>query len=1367
MNNHIKTSHGIAIIGTCFLITLFFINWAGRQIDSYVLSVPISPSSQIAAVSGAGSGLVAHYTFDDGTANDSSGNSNHGTINGATAVAGKVGSGALEFDGVDDYVIQSSSLPSIDNYPYTMSVWVKSSDANGHIVFGGRKDTSQRHASLEHASGFITLCARDFNSPCNGVTSDVSADSQWHHVVGIYSNSTHRELFVDGVSKGVNTNEILDAQFDHSSAVFVVGRRNNSSPTNYLEGIVDDVRIYNRALTADEVSELFNNHNTNIETQLDVTIPSTPTNLSAEAVSSSEINLLWDASSDNIGVVSYQLERCQGLSCSNFIQINYSGGISYNDANLVESTIYNYRIRAVDAIGNFSSYSKIVSVTTNSSQKLPNQGDMCTSITQFGISWIFDKSYRCGQFASGEWWVLAPVIITRITPDFSNGNNGWEVNPKVRNEQGFQSNGPNYNSLLIPALPYTASTNQSVVKVIGGGVSPSVVQQAAVLTVLTSIPPDNGASVFRPPYIGDAKPLYSVSSLRTDLLPSYPSTGNPPSLQSIVDNFSRGLRMDHNLKRPREFRPTSAMENYQPKNTQDLNNTILRLMLNDSVSAKMPALIQFTQHAIDQAYAILGGYDRFDNGHNPNHRIVAGWAAVMLDMNEVKNKLMTISNQHEEYYVRKPGNVALWGEPNTVDHYWDYIMGLGGSRSNADPYGHIDGGKLSSVGASYQNITAQAHKGEMLAAVLMPELQVSFNSNHWPIFKEYVERWVNHGVWAQPDPCAPYDGNLSNYSKTFGPDSTNPSQCIKGSGRFSQYDGANADGGQYKSSFVAAMWDAYANSTPVTPTNLAPTVSAGSDKSVALPQSVSLQGTATDDNLPLNSTLSVSWSKVSGPPSSPSGQAGTVTFANPSSAITTATFSRQGTYILRLTATDGSLSATDDVTITVTRANPTVSITSPHAGTQITLNTPVPVTVSASPPTGFTLSSVKLYDRNTLISTKTSSPWTFSFTPTTPGIHTLKATAEDNGGASTDSSPISLTVASTPATSDADQDGVPNSLDLCPKTIPPARAHVDTKGCPTPKADNFSIKPNWNTISSLISAPSLELGILNLGKVTLQRQQGILLVKSTQDSDDRLDFDSHLSFSQNKVTANPTELPLFSEPTTITLYNIDEIQPKILKDGTECSDCTITSYQDNTLIFTVPHFSTYEITEGYINPPNAPEPARTTGGGGGGGGRRLSTTSSATPATPTLCLPGYLFHPATGQRCSTQAQSIPGCLPNYLFSPITGQLCSLPASPRQSSTGATAGFPTANFTRDLALGSRGEDVRNLQIFLNTQGFTVSNQGVGSKGNETDYFGPATHSAVIRFQNYYRDDILTPVGLRSGTGYFGPSTMRKVNVLLVQ
>ena len=93
------------------------------------------------------------------------------------------------------------------------------------------------------------------------------------------------------------------------------------------------------------------------------------------------------------------------------------------------------------------------------------------------------------------------------------------------------------------------------------------------------------------------------------------------------------------------------------------------------------------------------------------------------------------------------------------------------------------------------------------------------------------------------------------------------------------------------------------------------------------------------------------------------------------------------------------------------------------------------------------------------------------------------------------------------------------------------------------------------------------------------------------------------------------------------------------------------------------------------------------------------------------------------------------------------------------------------------------DVKNLQIFLNsftpleTTGqplspaeqiafpFRVADQGAGSKNNETSYFGPATYRAVIKFQEYYTKDILTPNNLAKGTGYFGPATMRKVHLLL--
>ena len=88
----------------------------------------------------------------------------------------------------------------------------------------------------------------------------------------------------------------------------------------------------------------------------------------------------------------------------------------------------------------------------------------------------------------------------------------------------------------------------------------------------------------------------------------------------------------------------------------------------------------------------------------------------------------------------------------------------------------------------------------------------------------------------------------------------------------------------------------------------------------------------------------------------------------------------------------------------------------------------------------------------------------------------------------------------------------------------------------------------------------------------------------------------------------------------------------------------------------------------------------------------------------------------------------------------------------------TDGRNTFSFARSLTLGSDGEDVRALQQLLNDEGFTVSETGAGAPGLETTYFGNRTKQALIRYQIFYRADILTPVGLSAGTGYFGPSTI---------
>jgi Calx-beta domain len=95
--------------------------------------------------------------------------------------------------------------------------------------------------------------------------------------------------------------------------------------------------------------------------------------------------------------------------------------------------------------------------------------------------------------------------------------------------------------------------------------------------------------------------------------------------------------------------------------------------------------------------------------------------------------------------------------------------------------------------------------------------------------------------------------------------------------------------------------------------NQAPSVSAGPDQTVTLPNSASLNGTVIDDGLPNPpAAVSTTWSKISGP--------GTVTFVNANAVDTSASFSVEGTYVLRLTASDSALQASDDVTITVNPA---------------------------------------------------------------------------------------------------------------------------------------------------------------------------------------------------------------------------------------------------------------------------------------------------------------------------------------------------------------------------------------------------------------------------------------------------------------
>jgi RHS repeat-associated protein len=178
---------------------------------------------------------------------------------------------------------------------------------------------------------------------------------------------------------------------------------------------------------------------------------------------------------------------------------------------------------------------------------------------------------------------------------------------------------------------------------------------------------------------------------------------------------------------------------------------------------------------------------------------------------------------------------------------------------------------------------------------------------------------------------------------------------------------------------------------PPPPVNRPPMVDAGGDQSITLPtDSVSLNGNASDDGLPLGSVLQTNWSVVSGP--------GSVVFSDPTHLISTATFTTAGEYVLKLTASDGQLSASDTLKVTVVPNNqpPTVD-----AGPDQIIELPDPAFLKGTitddgMPHGSTVTSTWSVVNGpgpVTFGNANAPATTASFT--TPGVYTLRLTATD------------------------------------------------------------------------------------------------------------------------------------------------------------------------------------------------------------------------------------------------------------------------------------------------------------------------------------------------------------------------------------
>ncbi len=200
-------------------------------------------------------GLVAYYPF-NGNAKDESGNGNDGEVNGATLTVGRHGQAeqAYNLDGVDDYLTFdiSSSFPFGEN-AFGMAVWINIANTlptwRTILATDTYNTKGGNGISLYQNGKELSFWVGGFNSAKNIChASDLFGTATWTHVI-VTRNKGSVNLYVDGVRKAAGTvPRILDGN------LLYLGK--NISNFFYY-GQIDDVRIYNRALSEAEVKELY------------------------------------------------------------------------------------------------------------------------------------------------------------------------------------------------------------------------------------------------------------------------------------------------------------------------------------------------------------------------------------------------------------------------------------------------------------------------------------------------------------------------------------------------------------------------------------------------------------------------------------------------------------------------------------------------------------------------------------------------------------------------------------------------------------------------------------------------------------------------------------------------------------------------------------------------------------------------------------------------------------------------------------------------------------------------------------------------------------------------------------------------------
>ncbi len=884
--------------------------------DQVTITVADQPTSS--------AGLVGHWSFDSSNpTTDSSGQNNQGTLNGSPSIVDGPNGNALNFNSKSDYleVADSSSLDVSDEI--TISAWIRpESRATQYVIKkADRNQTDGFELSLS-SSGRVFV---RFNGDSSGndfrldSTSRYPTDgSTWMHVAATYDGSTIR-LYINGE---LEASQSASFQIATNDLPLAIGAGHNGD-RGYV-GAMDDVRIYSQAISQQEIDAI-------ITGQPTPNVAPTVSAGSDQVIDQGTVVQLAGSAADDGG---------PNPLATTWTKISGTGTVTFGNAAAAQTTAtfssagrYVLRLTATD--GELQSHDDIIvdvnaailntppTVSAGANQTI-NEGQVVVltgSATDDGLpgplnfSWSQASGPGSVSFANSSassttaTFTAPGTYVLRLTASDGDLSNFDELTVVVvaAPVNGIPSVNAGANQTIdegqAASLAGVASDDGQPAplslawtKVSGQG-NVAFANAATASTTATFTAPgvyvlrltatdgeytrfDELTVTVNAAPVNEA-PVVSVGGNRTIAL------GETTNLVGLVsdDGLTGSLSTQWTrVSGPNAVSFANASAATTTASFAAAGTYVLRLTASDG---EFTAFDQLTVTVVEVSSEVTLSFQNGVDGYNGTRDTTISGddastnfgdenameldgdpqvsALLAWDLSSIASGSMvtaawvdlTITNTSSDVY----GVFAL-------ECAWDELSATWEQASNTSDWGT-------------QGAAATSDRDTTLVGELRATSKGSYRLDLNQVGLDLVQTWVD-------DPA-------SNHGLIF-----------------QDYDNAS-NGVDFASSEASSVGDrpqltvTVQSGGPIDPVNLPPVTSAGSNQQTTVGTPVALSGVVSDDGLP--GSVTASWSRVSGP--------NAVSFANANSASTTAQFSQAGTYVLRLTGSDGQLSSSDQVTIVV------------------------------------------------------------------------------------------------------------------------------------------------------------------------------------------------------------------------------------------------------------------------------------------------------------------------------------------------------------------------------------------------------------------------------------------------------------------